>query len=149
MQLAFLERAGFDGVVDAACIAVCGPVENEDFMCGPVLPEQPPTTWAACAKDVTTGALEGRVLRACLVNDFIAVGLGIPGELELSSAAPPCRHSHHATTATMPPQPLCHHSHHATTATDNNDYRNNDNDSEHLHLHHHLHHHHHHISTSI
>ena len=33
-QLAFLEKAGFDGVVNAACIAVCGPVENEDRMCG-------------------------------------------------------------------------------------------------------------------
>mmetsp|Transcript_21229 Transcript_21229/g.55393 ORF Transcript_21229/g.55393 Transcript_21229/m.55393 type:complete len:344 (+) Transcript_21229:105-1136(+) len=73
----FLDKVGFDGVVDAACIAVCGPVENEDRMCGPVLPEQPPTQWNACAADLMAGPLKGRVRKAVLINDFVAVGFGL------------------------------------------------------------------------
>lgn len=63
--------------IDAACIAVCGPVENEDRMCGPVLPEQPPTQWNAQKSDLLTGSLKGVILRAVLINDFIGVGLGL------------------------------------------------------------------------
>eukprot|EP00038_Savillea_parva_P013092 m.208900 g.208900 ORF g.208900 m.208900 type:complete len:353 (+) comp24299_c0_seq1:404-1462(+) len=73
----FLDTIAFEGTVDAACIAVCGPVANEERMCGPVLPEQPPTQWGAKASDVVSGALEGRVLKAVLINDFIGVGLGL------------------------------------------------------------------------
>ena len=77
----FLRDAGLldqRGAVDAACIAVCGPVEGERRMAGPVLPEQPPTQWGACADDVVGDVLHGVVLSACLINDFVAVGFGVP-----------------------------------------------------------------------
>jgi hypothetical protein len=47
------------------------------WVAGPVLPEQPPTQWDARSSDLVTGELKGRVLRAVLVNDFIAIGLGL------------------------------------------------------------------------
>ena len=52
-------------------------MKDEDYMCGPVLPEQPPTQWKAKKADLTTAGLNGKILSACLVNDFIAVGLGL------------------------------------------------------------------------
>lgn len=62
-------------------------------MCGPVLPEQPPTQWNARAADLTTGALRGVIEQACLVNDFVAVGLGItavdPNDVTILRAIPP------------------------------------------------------------
>ena len=33
--------------VDAVCIAICGPVIDEAYSAGPVLPEQGPTGWGA------------------------------------------------------------------------------------------------------
>ena len=45
---------------------------------GPVLPEQPPTKWGACSSDLTGGALTGVIGVAELVNDFVAVGFGLP-----------------------------------------------------------------------
>lgn len=73
----FLQDAQFNGVIHGCCIAVCGPVENEDRMVGPELKEQRPTTWKASSVDLKTGILEGRILEAVLINDFIAVGLGL------------------------------------------------------------------------
>ena len=63
-MVTFLGDCGFEApftglVIEASCIAMCGPVENEDRMCGPVLPEQPPTQWNAQKSDLTTGRLEG------------------------------------------------------------------------------------------
>ena len=63
--------------VQACCLAVCGPVVDETQMVGPTLPEQPPTQWKACKQDCTTGIFAGIVLNACLLNDFMAVGLGL------------------------------------------------------------------------
>lgn len=48
-------------IIAACCLAVCGPVEKEEFMCGPVLPEQPPTTWNANARRVEANL--GKVIR--------------------------------------------------------------------------------------
>ena len=46
----------FAGVsIDGACIAMCGPVDNEERMCGPVLAEQPPTQWVP--SPIITGTL--------------------------------------------------------------------------------------------
>ncbi len=77
-------------VVAACCLAVCGPVADERFMCGPPLEKQPPTTWKSHVDDLTKGLscgllylltmkgdLEGVILKACLINDFIGVGLGL------------------------------------------------------------------------
>ena len=55
-------------------MAVCGPVKDEDAMCGPVLPEQPPTQWAAQKSDFLSGPLNGITIeKGCIINDFLAV----------------------------------------------------------------------------
>jgi glucokinase len=64
-------------VVDALVLAICGPVVNETRSAGPVLPEQGPTGWGADVGDLVR-RLNGKVRRAKLLNDFVAVGLGVP-----------------------------------------------------------------------
>jgi len=65
--------------VGALCLAICGPVDaSESRSMGPVLPEQGPTGWGADT-GALLAALGPRVLRrACLINDFVAVGFGVP-----------------------------------------------------------------------
>lgn len=62
--------------VECACVGIPGPVEEERFMTGPVLPEQNATSWKSDARAVeqALGDLVGRVV---LLNDFVAVGLGL------------------------------------------------------------------------
>ena len=44
--------AEYEGpVVHGACIAICGPVEDENHSNGPDLPEQGPTGWRADAHE--------------------------------------------------------------------------------------------------
>ena len=71
-------RLGELAVVDALCVAICGPVEDETRTTGPVLPDQGPTGWGANIATVLQ-ALGGAVRRARLINDFVAVGYGVPG----------------------------------------------------------------------
>ena len=65
--------------VDALCLALCGPVSNENEQAGVVLPEQGPTGWGLNMSELLEGRLKLRVKRAKLVNDFVAVGLGVTG----------------------------------------------------------------------
>jgi glucokinase len=76
--------------IDATVIAICGPVENERRSAGPVLPEQGPTGWGADAAQLEIDL--PRCRRCRLINDFVAVGYGIPAleeedVMELHSAA--------------------------------------------------------------
>lgn len=64
-------------VVDALALAICGPVVDETRSAGPVLPEQGPTGWGADVEDLVD-KMNGVVKRAKLLNDFVAVGLGVP-----------------------------------------------------------------------
>jgi len=64
-------------VIAACCLAMCGHFHDEQVAFGPELPNQPPTWWKAFVDDLTTGELEGVILSARLVNDFVAVGLGL------------------------------------------------------------------------
>lgn len=70
-------RLGELAVVDALCVAICGPVADETHTTGPVLPDQGPTGWDANIATVLQG-LGGAVRRARLINDFVAVGYGVP-----------------------------------------------------------------------
>lgn len=64
-----------DEKVAAVCLAICGPVDAaERKSTGPVLPEQGPTGWGA---DVAVLERLPNIQSACLINDFVAVGLGL------------------------------------------------------------------------
>ena len=65
--------------VDALCLAVCGPVSNENEQSGVVLPNQGPTGWGLNMSTLLAGRLNARVTRGKLLNDFVAVGLGVTG----------------------------------------------------------------------
>ena len=64
-------------VVHGCCVAICGPVDGERVQSGPNLPEQGPTGWGADAHQHLERALGAVVKRAVLINDFVAVGLGL------------------------------------------------------------------------
>ena len=69
-------------VVDACSVAICMPVENERRICGPG-----GVSWALDVVPDVELAL-GKVIRKCtLINDFVAVGLGIhalePSQVQL------------------------------------------------------------------
>eukprot|EP00039_Didymoeca_costata_P007654 m.102352 g.102352 ORF g.102352 m.102352 type:complete len:140 (-) comp13769_c0_seq6:786-1205(-) len=67
----FLQNATKEGkyndgdIIDGCCLAVCGPVKDEAFMCGPVLPAQPPTQWKAHKDDLVKGPLGKIIKRVC------------------------------------------------------------------------------------
>jgi glucokinase len=63
--------------VHALCLALCGPILNENEQAGVILPEQGPTGWGLNMKELLDGPLQNRVKKAKLVNDFVAVGLGV------------------------------------------------------------------------
>ena len=83
--------------IDALALAICGPVVDERVQAGVVLPEQGATGWGVDVsqwvwsgsggvdrseggkKDGSSGnhSPAGRILRARLLNDFVAVGLGV------------------------------------------------------------------------
>lgn len=66
--------------IDALCLAICGPVSNETVQAGVVLPEQGPTGWGLDMTQILSSSkISGRVRKAKLLNDFVAVGLGITG----------------------------------------------------------------------
>ena len=66
--------------IDALCLAICGPVSNETVQAGVVLPEQGPTGWGLDMRQVLSSSKIGsRVRKAKLINDFVAVGLGVTG----------------------------------------------------------------------
>jgi glucokinase len=64
-------------VVHGCCIAICGPVDGENVQSGPNLPEQGPTGWGADAARDLGGRLGAVIRHAVLINDFVAVGLGL------------------------------------------------------------------------
>lgn len=64
-------------VVHGCCIAICGPVDDERVQSGPSLVEQGPTGWGSDAHEALELGLGAVVKRAVLINDFVAVGLGL------------------------------------------------------------------------
>ena len=74
-------------VVDVCAVAICMPVEAEARICGPG-----GVTWALDMQtDVEQGALGQVIKRAVLLNDFVAVGLGLhavaPSQVQLLTPA--------------------------------------------------------------
>ena len=68
--------------IEAVALAMCGPVTNEQHQSGPVLVEQGATGWGfdiatVCNTTTTTGLVFPTIYKAKLLNDFVAVGLGI------------------------------------------------------------------------
>jgi glucokinase len=64
-------------MVAACCIALCGPIADEQRSSGPVLPEQGPTGWGANVQRDVLERLGKVVKRAVLINDCVATGLGL------------------------------------------------------------------------
>jgi glucokinase len=64
-------------VIDACCIAICGPIENETRMFGPVLPEQGPSGWGADIEKNVLLPLGKVIKKAVLINDCVAAGFGL------------------------------------------------------------------------
>ena len=55
-------------VVDGCCIAICGPVDDENVQSGPSLVEQGPTGWGANIHEALEVNLGAVVKRAVLIN---------------------------------------------------------------------------------
>lgn len=63
--------------VDACVLAMCGPVADEERMCGPPLEHQPPTRWGADARRLSRHFGPDLLGATRLLNDLVAVGLGL------------------------------------------------------------------------
>ena len=64
-----LHSADYAGpIVDGCCIAICGPVDDENVQSGPALVEQGPTGWGANIHEALEVGLGAVIKRAVLIN---------------------------------------------------------------------------------
>ena len=73
-DMAAVEVDNFNTVIDAICLAICGPVQDEIRSVGPKLPEQGPTGWGADI-NILLSKFGGKIKQGRLINDFVAVNL--------------------------------------------------------------------------